>query len=30
VAHLGLRLGDGTGALAVLPLLQTALDLQVP
>jgi nicotinate-nucleotide--dimethylbenzimidazole phosphoribosyltransferase len=27
VADLGLRLGDGTGALAVLPLLQTALDL---
>jgi nicotinate-nucleotide--dimethylbenzimidazole phosphoribosyltransferase len=25
--ELGLRLGDGTGALAVLPLLQTALDL---
>jgi nicotinate-nucleotide--dimethylbenzimidazole phosphoribosyltransferase len=28
VTDLGLRLGDGTGALAVLPLLQTALDLQ--
>ncbi|MDQ1676990.1 MAG: nicotinate-nucleotide--dimethylbenzimidazole phosphoribosyltransferase [Actinomycetota bacterium] len=30
VTDLGMRLGDGTGALVVLPLLQTALDLQVP